>query len=56
LEDLAGRTIIWSVPPLAVAAPGLLFGVVSVNDREVARVRISVRQKTSGETSAGADR
>jgi hypothetical protein len=53
MEDMAGRTIIVNVPPLAVAAPGLLLGLVSVNDREVARVAISVRRKTPGEAAAG---
>jgi hypothetical protein len=38
---------------VAVPVPGLLLGLVSVNDQEVARVPISVRQKTPDEATAG---
>ena len=53
VECLAGRTVIVALPSLVAAGPGMLFGVVSVNDREVARVPIRVRQKTLGERLAG---
>ena len=53
VEDLTGRTIIVGIPSLRVSGPGMMFGLVSVNDREVARVPISVRLELLGGATAG---
>ena len=52
VECLAGRTVIVALPSLVAAGPGMMFGVVSVNDREVARVPIRVGKKSPGEAPA----